>query len=217
MDLSSALEPGEHLVILLATAVLLASWLGAPRPSPPRSWFVAAGAVAALPVLFGVLPQPLTTLVVGKEGVIEAVTAGALAGVLLHAARHRMPWVGGGAGVLLLEEVDYGFLWASASAPPEFLHGQLNTHNLPVLEAMWRLVPLALVLLLAARGRWSPAWEARLAPLRLPRLQPHVPLGLGTMLVGAVATWALLGEHVADESAELAAVLVVAIGLGASE
>lgn len=217
MDLSSALEPGEHLVILLATAVLLASWLGAPRPSPPRSWFVAAGAVAALPVFFGVLPQPTALLVVGKEGVIEAATAGVLAGLVLHAVRHRLPWVGCGAGLLLLEEVDYGLLWAVASAPPDFLDGQFNTHNLPVIEALWRLVPLALVLLLAARGRWSVAWKARLAPLRLPRLEPHVPLGLATLLVGAVATWALMGEHVADESAELAAVLVVALGLGASE
>jgi len=217
MDVSSTLEPAEHLVILLATAVLLASWLASPRPSPSKSWFVAAGAVAALPVLFGVLPQPIVVLVVGKEGVIEAATAGVLAGLVLHAARHRLPWVGCGAGALLLEEVDYGFLWASASAPPDFLDGQLNTHNLPVFEALWRLVPLALVLLLAARGRWPAAWEARVAPLRLPRLQPHVPLGLATLLVGAVATWALLGEHVADESAELAAVLVVAFGLGASE
>lgn len=210
---SSPLEPGEHLVILVAVAILVVRWLrGRPAAVAPAA-FLAAGALAAVPLLLAPLPGGVEPLLAGKEGVLEAITAGLLLALAVHAVRHRDPWVFVGAALLLLEEVDYGQEWRldarALDAGAALGEGQLRSHHLPVVEALWRLVPLTAVSLLALRARW-PRWLAPLASrVRLPRVLPGFLLGLLPLSVGAVATWALAGEGRADEAAELAVVTLV--------
>jgi hypothetical protein len=210
-----------HLVLVLGfTALARRLW---PRPEARGPAAVlAAGALAALPALLSLLGAQLQLLVSGKEGLLEIVTEALLLTVLVRAAQTRQLWLAVGAAAVFLEEVDYG-QWITRAPTPQWLadagsrSGNLNTHNLPVAGALWRLGPLSAAALLGLRDSW-PQPLGRLADrLDLPRLHRAVaPALLVVLLAGAVA-WALLGNHVADESGELAAVLVVALGWRATE
>lgn len=214
MDIISPLEVGEHYVILLACAVLVARWLRDRAEVSPRA-FVGAGACAALPVLLILAPGGVELLVAGKEGVLEAVTAGVLLALVVRGAAVRSPWMLIGAGLLLLEEIDYGQTLIGFSTPTALAEagsrsGDFNSHNMPVIDALWRLIPLAGVATLGAAARW-PALSAWVERVRLPRLDPRVFSGLAVLAVATLVTWWLAGETRADESAELAVVLLVAL------
>ncbi len=215
------LETGEHLVILLATATLLvaARERGA---STSRGTYLLVGAIAGLPVLLGLLPAGIEHLITGKEGVLEALTAGVLLALVVLGARVRSPWVVLGAALLLLEELDYGQSWLGFGSPAALEEagsssGNFNSHNLPVLEVLWRVVPLVVVVLLAARARWPAAARTLADRARLPELDPGLLLGLGTLAVGVLATWKLAGEGRADEAGELAIVSLVAVSWWSAE
>ncbi len=214
MAIVSPLGMGEHLVIALASAVLLTSWLRARTGSMPQSVYVALGAVAALPLLLAPLPRGVELLLAGKEGVIEALTAGALLALGTLGVQRRAPWVAVGAGLLLLEEVDYGQMWLGFGSPAALAEvgshsGSFNSHNLPVIEVLWRVIPLAAVLFLALRDHWPRALRGIADRLALPRLDGGLWAGVAALLVATLGTWALAGERRADESAELAVVCLV--------
>lgn len=216
MDLVSPLDSGEHLVILVAFAILLVGWFRAHAGQARRTTYLLLGAMAGAPVIFSALPGDLELLICGKEGVLDALTGGVLLALVVLASGRRAPWVLAGALMLLLEEVDYGQWWLGYASPPVLaelgLHpGNFNTHNLPVVDALWRLLPLTVVGLLAARDRWPALLARQLDRLRLPRLAPGLFLGGATLIIGALATVVFAGEARADESVELAVVAVVAV------
>ena len=222
MELISPLEAGEHLVILVASALLIVARLRGGTAPASRSTFLLSGALAGLPVVFGVLPAELELLIDGKEGVLEALTGGVLLALVVLGARRRSPWVLAGAAFLLLEEIDYGQLWLGFGSPPALLEagshsGNFNSHNLPVIEALWRLIPLLAVLALAGHRRWPVAVRRLADRLRLPRLDPGLLVGCATLILGTLGTWLLAGEERADEAAELAVVALVAVSWWSEE
>jgi hypothetical protein len=222
MDGPSTLEAGEHLVILLATAILLVGGLRTRIGATPRATYLLIGAIAGLPVLLGVLPGTVEHMITGKEGLLEALTAGVLLALVVLGTRARSPWVLLGAGLLLLEELDYGQVWLGFGSPAALEEagsssGNFNSHNLPVFEALWRVVPLVAVVALATRERWPVALTLLADKVRLPRLDPGLLPGLAMLAVGVVATWRLAGEGRADEAGELAIVALVAVSWWSAE
>ncbi len=218
---SSLMEPAEHLAAAAAVCVIVvAQWQGA-RWRSTRAVRTAT-AVAALPLLFVPFPDAIASFVLGKEGLVEAVTAGILAGLVWQAARSRQAWVGLGAVAVLLEELDYG-QWFSRLATPEWLaaagsgSGNLNTHNLPYFEAAWRLLPLGCCVALALRDRWPPPCLQLGQSLGLPKLHPSLAAVVPVLLVLAGASALLVSGDAADEAAELSAVMLVALAWRAEE
>jgi hypothetical protein len=193
-----------HLGALLAFGLAAARW--SPRGTPARLYLAAAAVLLPLPVVWTLGPDEL--LLTGKEGLLEAATEGLLLGLLIRAARARVWGLAGGAGLLLLEEIDYGQLFLGFPTPAWLLDHSLsdraNLHNLPG-SLLWRLLPLGGALALS-----RPALAAR-APAWLPRLQPGLAPAVLLALALGPAVMVLAGERRFDESAELAAVLLVTL------
>jgi len=207
-------SPWEHLFASAAAATLLVQLWHRPELRSGRlAW---AGLVALLPIFFWPLPIAVDEFVTGKEGVIEVFTSGVLGALLVRAWQQRQPWVGAGAALLLLEELDYG-QWIFAVATPQSLldagsrSGNLNSHNLPGMEVLWRMGPLLLCVALALRERWPPHWEARAVAARLPRLHVDFVMGSFILLLSGLATLIVTSDQHMDESGELAAAVLVAL------
>lgn len=217
----SIMQPAEHLAAAAAVCVIVvALW---PRDGGRTSRSILSlSLIAALPVILAPLPQPIGSFVLGKEGLVEAVTAGLLGGVVWQAVRSRQGWLGLGAVAVLLEELDYG-QWFSRLATPEWLAaagsntGNLNTHNLPYLGAAWRLVPLGACIALALRDRWPSSLDDLGERLHLPRLHASFAAAAPALLVLAGASALLASGDAADEAAELSAVALVALAWRAEE
>lgn len=201
------LAPHIHLTLVLASALPFAVWLRRPAPRSPA---VVAVALAFTPVLAAPFLGPWQIAVLGTEGVVEAITGGALLALLGSAIAVRNPWMIVGAAVILAEESDYGqhllgfetpgFAWLDASRTEH-----MNFHNGP-LSLLWRAVPLAAVLLLAVPSARLAGWLER---WRFPAFGASAWAGIVLAIALAFGTTAWLGERFADESFELAVVTLV--------
>ncbi|MCO4769223.1 MAG: hypothetical protein KDA24_04280 [Deltaproteobacteria bacterium] len=211
----------EHLAAAAAVAMLVVRlW---PRTEGrDRRALLGAACLAAVPLLFVPLPAALEGFIVGKEGLVEVLTAGVLAGVAVRAFSQGAPWMALGSVAVLLEELDYG-QWITAVVTPDWLvsaqstSGNLNTHNLPGLEAAWRLVPLFVCVVLSLHARWPAALTGFAGRIRLPRLHASFLPAVVVLLVLAGGTALLAGGDQADEGAELAAVVLVALAWRAED
>lgn len=204
----------EHVLGLLAVAVLIVNLWERPE-ARTAGWFVGAALLGLLPLLLSPAPL-LSTFVAGKEGLAELLTEGVLLALVVRAARERQPWIVVGAALLFLEEVDYG-QWFLALQTPEVLgelgskSGNLNTHNLPFVEILWRLGPLLAVVALSLRARWPESLRGRAEAARLPRLHPFLAGAAPLLHVCALISAAILGDHRVDEARELGDVLLVTL------
>ena len=192
------------LLALLATGLGARTWRGTRRA------LVSASTLVLVPVpIVRMLPAAWADWLCGTEGAVEALTEGLLLGLTLRAVRLQQPWLALGAGILLLEEVDYGQKFLPI-ATPDFLlalpsrSDALNFHNLPG-SGLWRMLPLAALLVLAR----SPG--ALTARLRLPVFAPGLRPALLTMLLLGVPTTLLSSPRMFNESFELAAVALVVL------
>jgi hypothetical protein len=212
--MADALDPGLRLLLGLATA---GGWIRGPLlPSggPVPTTAVPAAALRWLPamVLLPALPfpAPISRLLFGKEGIIEAITEGTLLALVVFALRHRLWAFAAGTFVLLGEEWDWGQRLHGIPTPRVLLDWgsrstQLNFHNVPPWDGLWRVVPLLLVVACARRPwRWNEPLARRLG---LPSFQRGLPLLLLLTLTLSVLAWPVAGEFAVDEVAE--AVLVV--------
>jgi len=197
------LNPTLHILIALMVGILASK-----RPPLRPGWIRAAGLLTLAPVPVVLLLGPDELWITDKEGLIEAVTAGLLLAVALGGWWAGARVLSVAAGVLLLEELDYGQALLGFSTP-EYLSAlgskstHANLHNLPG-SSLWRLVPLAGLLALS-----RPSIAARAARLGLPGFRPVVWQGVALMVVCAVCTGWFVGEDRLDESVELAAVALV--------
>lgn len=200
------MNPLLHLLAILATAVAAGPLLrrAAPRCSG-RLQLVVFGAV----VLAAVTPLP--AWVFGKEGLAEACTEGLLLAICIRAGRERQILMALAAFVLLAEELDYGQVLLGFETPA-FLRPQgsrstqLNYHNFGMAQSMFRLVPAALVLMLATRR-----FDGMAERFRLPTLDVTAKPALVLSIAAAVLVGTLHShDRVADELVELLAVGVVA-------
>lgn len=204
----------EHVLGSLAVAVLIVNLWARPE-GRTRGWFVAAALLGLLPLLLAPA-QALFAFIVGKEGLAEILTEGLLLALVVRALRERQPWIVVGAALLFLEEVDYG-QWLFALPTPEILDalgsksGNLNTHNLPLVEILWRLGPLLAVVALALRARWPESLRSLAAEARLPHLHPWLAGAAPLLHACALVSAALLGDNRVDEARELGDVLLVAL------
>jgi len=194
------LSPFTHALIIVAGVVLL-RWL----PRGRRSAFGALALCALLVALAHFAPQP-ALVVVGKEGVVEALTEATLLLWVGAAVRARMPLLAALAALLFLEEVDYGQVffgfetpgWIAALSPTS---DRTNFHNIPALDVLWRLGLLVSLWALSLRAIAARLQGARIVPV----FATHHAYFLGLLALGALAQ-AIAGDRVADELHELAAV-----------
>ena len=213
----STLGAWEQAIIAVSLAILLLRRVDAHRPH--ERLVVILGALALLPLPTMLAPQKASAFIVGKEGLVEALTVAVLLALAALAWR-RSAWLFGLATLLLLaEELDYGqrllrvALPSIQEAAPRARHGNFNFHNEPGLGAAFRIVPLLGAWVLSVRERW-PSGLVRLADrVGLPALHRGVGWGLLLTLVSAGLVAWLVGEGAADEAGELAAVAVVGAGL----
>ena len=189
------MSPSVHAVLLVLTTVLLC-WKAVPRsPAGCR----VAGALVILPVVGLVLPEAIDRFLFEKDGLIEAVTEGALLPAVLRAARQRKWLLLLCTGLLLLEEVDYGQLFWEFPTPdwvrdlPANRSDRLNFHNVPMLGGLFRLAPLLLLGLPCLQAR-----TFRCAGLK--GILVAVLLSPITVCIRSTGVW--------DESIELALVAV---------
>lgn len=211
--LESSLGVWEQAVIGVSVAVILVQRTR--TGTVPERAVLGLGTVSLLPLPLLLAPEGAAAFIAGKEGVIEALTAG----VLLAAAwlaRQRRAWLFCAAALLILaEEFDFGQQFLSTPGAPAVEvsgggpNGNFNVHDQRWLGRAFRLVPATGALLLSQRERW-PAPLRRLAVLLgLPALHRRVGWGLLLALCGGVLVRQLGGEGVADEASELAVVAVV--------
>lgn len=204
----------EHLLGSLAVAVLIVD-LWERQEARTGGWFVGAALLGLLPLLLSPVPA-VSAFVAGKEGLVELLTEGVLLALVVLSVRSRQPWILVGATLLFLEEIDYG-QWFFDLPTPEVLgalgskSGNLNTHNLPFVEVLWRLGPLLAVVALALRARWPQSLRAWAATARLPRLHPWLAGAAPLLHVCAFVSVLLLGDNRVDEARELGDVLLVAL------
>ena len=211
----------EHLVAAMAVAALaLQSW-SSDVWRDGRSVHCAAF-LAATPLVALVLPASAEAFFVGKEGLTEVITEGLLLALVVEGARRRQGWIALGALALLLEEADYGQWWSRVETPAWLEDagsdsGNMNTHNIPVLQVWWRLGPLLACMLLAIRERWPERLEAFALSARLPSLHSAFVAAVGVQLVLSFLSAFVSGDDIADEAGELAAVAMVALAWRAAE
>lgn len=177
---------------------------------PPRSGrFVAlAGITILAPIPFVLAGAHSWT---DREGGIEAVTAGILAGLFVLGVRHRSPWITIAALLLLLEELDYGQVLLGFETPEWHAalpsrSGKLNFHNIRWLDWLWEPLPIYTVSFLALplRGRLL-AFADR---LRAPRFHRRIFVAIAVAAACGLVTWWITREL--DEIAELTQVAIVA-------
>lgn len=203
------MSPLTHAAALCCVALALAVVHGwwERWPGPPRRVLPALALLVTLPIPLLLLgDDPAWS---GKEGWIEAATEGVLLYGLGLGIVRRNPWVALGAALLLLEEVDYGQLFFNDWPTPALLgelgsrSGRLNTHNIPGVDAAWRLVPALglLGLSLWQRPRFG-----------LPSLHRSTAVGLGLTLALSLPTLWLAGGDLWNESFELALATLAVLG-----
>ena len=181
------------------------------QTAAPEKVIVAAGLATFLPLLTLVISPPNRNLVIGTEGIIEAITAGLLLATVGLALRFRLPLLALGAFLILLEELDYGMPLYGYPDPAVMqsyglLPRRFNFHNAAG-QGLWRVVPFVIMLLLS-----RPRVYALARRLALPNLHPQTWYALPVMFIGGFATWYWLGPRAVDESVELALVGVFLSG-----
>ncbi|MBL8615665.1 MAG: hypothetical protein JNM72_08680 [Deltaproteobacteria bacterium] len=190
------LSPLVHLILAVGVAVL------APRLPRGGRWPLIAPLALGFAAL-AALPHPLGPTLGGTEGVGEALTVGLL---LAIAARgwSALRWISGAALLLVGEELDWLQPLLGYPTPPVLAAlgsrtTAANVHNLPVLGGLWRVVPLAGLLLSCLK--------------RHPKLPP---LSKWTGAVALVLFAALIAgggkARALDEAVELGLVLAVWLG-----
>lgn len=171
------------------------------RPTGRWSLLAVPAVVALSPLAFQWAPW-----VAGPEGVLEALTAGLLLGLVVRG--RSSPWLAVAAGVLLLEELNYGQVLLGFPTP-SFLgelpatDGQLNFHD-NALGGLWRLVPLLVMLGVSRR----PALADR---FNLPRFNEWTWTGITAVLVLTPLVSLLASGQVSNEGFELAVVCLATL------
>lgn len=171
------------------------------RPTGRWSLLVVPAAVVLCPLALTRMPW-----VVGPEGVVEALTAGLLVGLAVRG--RKVKWLAAAAGVLLLEELNYGqvllgFETPAFLGPVPATDGQLNFHD-NALGGLWMLIPLLSLLAVSRR----PALAERFS---LPHFHPWTWTGITALLVLTPLVSFLAGGQVANEGFELGAVALVTL------
>jgi hypothetical protein len=206
----SSLPAGAHLALLLLIALIVV----VRAPSLSSRAIFAAGMLVLLPIPIVLLMGPGESLLSGSEGVLEAITEGLLLCMVWRGSKERDLWLAIGAGVVFLEEIDYGQLWLSF-ATPDWLNSlsvrssQANFHNIDGLDWIWRPLPMLAVLIFSRRPLSWKAIETFLTRVRLPVLDRRIVWGLLVAVAAIWPTMAMAGERRMNESLELALVALV--------
>ena len=192
-----------HAIILSLVASAL---VARPLPSTRRASLL-AGAMVACPLVGVVLPGNIDAFCFGKEGLLEAFTEGGLLAAIVLGTRSRAWWLVIPACILFLEEIDYGQLFLQFQTPawlaslPDNRSTQVNFHNLPVTDALFRLVPLLGLFLLS----WTQRGFARFGA--------H---GAALAIALSVVVIPFRGHRIWDEAIEFALVGVVLVSMRCS-
>lgn len=200
-----------HLGILLAAALAF-GFLPRPKLTP---WTLPGLALLSLlPVAaFGL---KLPDVICGTEGLGEAITEGALLTLGVRGLREKSYIFGVFSLILLGEELDWGQVLLSFSTPPWVdalspRSTQMNFHNIPWLDWLWRPLPLVGLLLLSRRP-WPPRWEPLAARLRLPAFHPGMAPAVVVTVIGTILSQLWVGQRAPNEAMELTFVLLVWAG-----
>ena len=199
------MSPLVHALTLFTVGTVSAGWM---RNNAPRCRAEWTGALALAALVLPPLLGQWNAFIFGAEGLMEALTAGILLGILLQSVRLRAPWILFASLLLLLEELDYGQVLFGFSKPSWNILEEtstLNFHNTS-LSLLWRAVPLGgiVVLSLPAVRQWPLTQHLRLPHFHATTWRGVIPLLIGTLAIGLVH-----GERMADESFEWAAVTLV--------
>jgi hypothetical protein len=193
------LDPAAQL-LQIGLAVPTAVVLTRRGPPPRRAPF--AG-LAVLLSLLSVLPAPVGPFLAGKEGATEALTVGVLL-ALAWRGRHESWIVAAAASLLLLEELSWlqpllGFDTPALLVEAGTRSDDMNLHNLPGLDAAWRLGPLVGVLTIALLPHRPP----------LPDLDAGAAWGIAGTVLAVIGVLLVLPEEPVGEAFELACCLAV--------
>ena len=190
---------------MIATAAAFWPLLARPAPRCPI-WLQCLVVIAVVGAMMAPLPEWIFT----KEGLVEAVAEGLLLALIAGALQDRQWLLALAATLLLAEELDYGVVLfdfdpfivvGSADAGGQYF----NSHN-GATSALWRIIPVAGVLVLATRRLYAVT-----SRLKLPRLHATArPAMIITVLVSIAIGLLDSTDRVADEVFELLAVAVVA-------
>ncbi len=183
-----------------------AAWIWSGRGWDFRTLF---GLLLGIPLLFlpQLVPEPAPRWL-ATEGPAEVLTEGLLFGFLLRAARVKDGWAAIAALLVLGEELDWGQVLLGFDTPAwvhqfESRSDRLNFHNLGWTDALWKPIPVLIILARASFPQFFPE------QLRLPRFHSRTGLALLCLLPGLALARSLGDPRTTNELGELALVLWV--------